>query len=309
MRHGSYILSICIFMASIVTLHCCKPSRQEQIKDDEQLISETLDRWLDRKVKIDYNIGYFTTDGIDSIDYPQGDSEFKILRYIDSTGCAPCRLQLTRYGDILSELTDSAHCKIDYLCIVASADAEKVRKATAGNFRKLPIWVDRTDSLNQINSFPTAYGLQTFLLDKEDRVLAVGDPSGNPYVKDLFLQILTNDTINVAHAPQTIITSEVEELLLGNIQPGDTIRRKITIKNEGDHAFFCKDVITSCDCTTAKLSPACLEPGQSGTIDVMLTEHDQTGEFYRTISIFGNIPEEYIIEISGTIIEKRSSKQ
>ncbi len=302
MKHSFVSFKIC----SLILFSCisCSDNKeiQQELNEHRTQIFNVLDYWIDRKMNLDYNVGFFTTRGRDTLEYQNQNADFKILRYIDSTGCTPCRLQLAKYGEVLYELMDSAECTVDFLCIVTTSDLSQIKTATASNPYMQPIWVDPTDSINRLNSFPIDYRLQTFLLDSNDRVLAIGDPLLNPNVKDLYLQIMTNDSTNIPRTPDTIISSDESEINLGDIQHGEIITYQIPIKNDGDYTFYCKEVTTSCDCTLAKLIPDQIEPGQVGILDIVITGQEQLGEMFRSVSIFGNISDEYSIDIIGTII-------
>lgn len=284
-----------------LTLSGCAQVKDEADSSNE-LIFETLDEWLNKEIALDFNIGYFTSNGVDTIERIPVSNKFKILRYIDRNGCTLCRLQMQKYFEILKELEDSAKTNIGYYCIVASDDVDKLSTLINLSPIKLPIWVDPTDSLNRKYSFPSAYGLQTFLLDVNNRVLAVGDPVGNPLVKELYFDIITNDSINCSLAPRTELKIEIKELFLGVITRGDSVNVSFAVKNIGENDFVSKGVSTSCDCTTAILRSETIKPGETAMIDVTFIEKNQLGDFFRTITLYGNINRDCTFEISGTVV-------
>ena len=46
----------------------------------------------------------FTIQGRDTVSRPSGDSPYKVLTYIDSLGCASCKLQLPRWKELMAEV-------------------------------------------------------------------------------------------------------------------------------------------------------------------------------------------------------------
>jgi hypothetical protein len=56
-----------------------------------------------------------------------------------------------------------------------------------------PIYIDTADELNRINRFPSNPQFQCFLLDKDNKVLAVGNPANNPKIRELYKQIITGE--------------------------------------------------------------------------------------------------------------------
>lgn len=294
-------LSIILILIILTFSRCAQD--QNEVDSSNDLITETLDEWLNKEIALDYNIGYFTKNGLDTIESMPVPNKFNILRYIDPNGCTLCRLQMQKYAEILKELEDSAKTDIGYYCIVATDDADKLSTMFNLSPVKLPIWVDPTDSLNRKLSFPSAYGLQTFLLGANNQVLAVGDPVGNPLVKELYFDIITNDSINGLLVPRTELKTENVELFVDEISLGDSVKVSFTVKNIGENDFVSKGVTTSCDCTSAILRPEIIKPGETAVIDVTLIEKDQLGDFFRTITLYGNIIGDCTFEISGTVVK------
>lgn len=293
-----------IYTFFILIISGCSHNNRNDSEISDDFIDKTLDVWLNKEINLDYNIGYFTLNGRDTIECVSHTGEFKILRYIDKRGCTQCRFQMQKYSEIIEEFKDSAKTDIDYLCIVATDDIEKLRTAINICPVKLPVWVDMADSINRVMSFPKAYGLQTFLLDKNNRVLVVGDPVCNPYIKELYIDIITNDSINHFRMPETVVICENPKITLGKVKCGDSIKCSFQIKNIGTHDFVSMGITTSCACTHAVLKPDTIRQGETGVIDVTLMEDHSPGEFFRTITLFGNIPTEYSFEITGSVVMK-----
>lgn len=270
--------------------------------DDRSQVEAYINQWINRQVNLPTDIGMFTTNG-DSLDAYFPRETFKIIRYVDKEGCTSCRLHLNSYPDLLSELSDSAQCNVGFVCIINPADRDEIRRILRrDNFAKLTMWIDDTDTLNTINQFPEIEALQTFLLDSNNRVLAIGDPATNPRVMRLFTQILTNDTINSHRMPYTELQIAYEEINLGEVAATDSIRKSICIKNIGQYDFVLDKIVTSCDCTSASLSESTIRSGESAILQIKFSESEAIGNFYRTIEIFGNIKNELSIEITGTVI-------
>jgi len=56
------------------------------------------------------------------------------------------------------------------------------------------VFVDRDGSLAQTNRFPKDMAYQCFLLDGNNRVLAIGNPTLNPKLWDLYKAIITGES-------------------------------------------------------------------------------------------------------------------
>lgn len=270
--------------------------------DMQEKLANTVNQWIGKQLNLPSDIGFFTTNG-DTLDTHFPREKFTVLRYIGKDGCTSCRMHLARYSDILSELVDSAKRNIGFVCIINPPDISETRRLLKReNTSNLTIWIDETDTLNRLNQFPETESLQTFLLDHNNRILAIGDPAVNPRIMRLYTQILGKDSINSAQSPHTQLLAENTEIDLGVVSLSDTVYHSVLIRNIGKSRFVLNKVLTSCDCTMATLSASSIPPGESATLFIQFSESETIGDFYRTISIFGNTDMELLIELYGKVV-------
>lgn len=289
---------IMVFIVMLFVALFSNKSHKDSIGNIDGLVSD----WIGRTLILPDSVGKFTTNG-DSLDTYFPKERFKVVRYISKEGCSSCKMHLSRYPEILKELSDSAKCEVGFVCIVNPADTNEIRRILRrDNYAGLTMWIDETDTINSMNQFPEIDALQTFLLDKDNKVLAIGDPAVNPRVMRLYTQILTSDTINPARLPYTSLSVENEEIRIGNVVVGDTSHIYVAVRNIGQNEFVLDKVITSCDCTTAELTPERIAPGEKAMLTIHFSESNAVGDFYRVVDIFGNIEHELSIELSGTVI-------
>ncbi|WP_080905031.1 hypothetical protein [Parabacteroides sp. Marseille-P3160] len=52
------------------------------------------------------------------------------------------------------------------------------------------VFIDTENKIDQLNHFPHEMEFQCFLLDKENKVLSIGNPTLNPRIGDLHKQII-----------------------------------------------------------------------------------------------------------------------
>ena len=171
------------------------------------------------------------------------------------------------------------------------------------------MWIDEADSLNRLNGFPEIGALQTFLVDGENRVLAIGDPAVNPRVMELFVDVLRSDSIRARGRQREALTrlvADAEELELGTVAAADTARCRFVVRNVGEVDFVAEGVVSSCDCTRGRLSADTIRPGGEATLEVEFSEAEAVGDFVRTVSVFGNTPRELTVEITGTVKGRKS---
>ena len=308
-KHYIYIVIGIILCGLLVILHKQRFSTVQNRHGDSETVADLIDDWLGKQLMLPADVGYLTING-DSINAILPGGEFKIVRYIDKNGCTPCRLRLKRYPTMLAEMSERAGCEIGFVCIVNSADMKELRRTLRReNHHGLTMWIDEADSLNRLNGFPEIGALQTFLVDGENRVLAIGDPAVNPRVMELFVDVLCSDSIRARGRQREALTqlvADAEERELGAVAAGDTVRCSFVVRNVGAEAFVAEGVVSSCDCTRARLLADTIRPGGEATLEVEFSEAEAVGDFVRTVSVFGNTPRELTVEISGTVKGRKS---
>ena len=98
--------------------------------------------------------------------------EFKILHYIDTIGCTNCHLQLFDWKLYMKELKSS------------SIDIALIFVVFTKNYEEFEI-------IQRNNHF--FYPLHTFLLDRNNKVLAIGNPINNESIRNIFDKIIKRE--------------------------------------------------------------------------------------------------------------------
>lgn len=89
----------------------------------------------------------------------------------------------------------------------------------------------------------------------------------------------------------------------GKIKEGPPVERTITLTNNGAETVTIANTVTSCACTSAKLSKNSLEPGESTEIFITYNTYKYPGKFDKTVTIFTGPDgkEETVIHILGNV--------
>ena len=131
-----------------------------------------------------------------TIQFPKGDSilnmgskEFKILLYTDSTGCTRCKSRLDIWQSYIEELGN----QVNFLFYFHPKDEESLLSMFRFEMFDHHVFIDDDDKLNKLNKFSNNSMFQCFLLDKNDRVLAIGNPVHNSKIWDLYKQIIVGE--------------------------------------------------------------------------------------------------------------------
>lgn len=289
MKSLLYLLSILFLLTS------CKENKKEEVA---RLVQE----WQGKEIVFPKNIT-FTRFVTDTVDYQIPQSDYKVLIYVDSTGCTSCKLQLPKWKELIAYTDSVTGNNIPFLFFFQSKDDKELRYILKRDNFNRPVCIDRNNELDKLNHFPQNITFQTFLLDKDNRVVVIGNPIHNLAVKDLYLKQITGiqnkETLTV-----TTLEPEKTEYDLGTVLNGTTKEQTATIRNVGTNVFKLKDFTTSCDCTEATCEWKELQPGENGIITVSY-KAEQPGDFLRTVDIYGNIPNKSLtLNFIGTVIEK-----
>ena len=268
-------------------------------------VEAVVNSWLGKVITVDPTVGFITEKG-DSIDVDMPDADFRLIRYIGGDDCTSCRMHLHKYNEALRTLSDSAGTEVDFLCIICPNNLDELRRILkTENRSNLKILVDTRDSLNQLNGFPEVDGLRTFLVDRNNRVLGVGDPAVNPRIMRLYTSILTSDSIRQQRSrPLTNLVMYPAFMKIGRIAAGDSVVGEFHVGNYGDEPFVLDALVPSCECVTAVLSSDTIAPHNEAIMRVVFREDEPIGSFERTVEIIGNIDPGFTLSITGNVVEK-----
>ena len=273
MKKRLYIL----LLLSLLT--ACKENNKEKFA---QLVQE----WQGKEIVFPERM-VFTRFVTEQVEYQIPETAYKILIYVDSTGCTSCKLQLPKWKELIAHTDSIINNSIPFIFVFQSKDDKELRYILKRDNFDRPVCIDRNSQLDKLNKFPQDITFQTFLLDRDNKVKVIGNPIHNLAVKDLYLKQITGMQHQEA-LPKTTLETEEAEYDLGTVKEGTTKQQTVTVRNTGTNVFKLKGFTTSCNCTEATCDWKELQPGESGTVTVSY-EAEQPGDFYRTVEIYGNI--------------------
>lgn len=290
MRYTRTIYYYCI-LAFVLSFISCKDVSKERVYN-------ITHEWIGKEIKLPKDI-IFTNYLSDTVNYSISDNSYKVVTYIDSTGCASCKLQLLKWKDFIAYTDSACDKRVKFLFIFQSQDKDKIRALLKRDNFQQPVCFDTEGRFDSLNHIPKEKGFQTFLLDEGNRIIAIGSPIQSPRIKDLYLKKLFGE-VREAY-PTTNIQADSAEFDLGVIKKGETKSYTISLQNVGTEVFHLKGINTSCDCINVSHKWNTIPAKTSSEILVSYTSED-TGEFIRTITIYGNIPHQsFDIEFKGII--------
>lgn len=277
MKIYSKWLLLSAFLAVCVS---CRESRHNQM---ERLVQE----WNGKEIRFPSH-PVFTRFVTDTVPYRIPKNDYKVVVFVDSVGCISCKLQLPKWKEFMHEVDSLCEGKVSFVFFFQSADVKELRYILRRDGFSLPVCIDADDSFNSLNHFPGEMMFQTFLVDSENRVKVIGNPIHNLSVKDLYLKELAG--IKSDPLPVTTVHSDSVEYHYGTVGENQTESKKVILHNTGKEVFRIKGVTTSCDCMTVEYGWDEIQPGESAVLTVKY-KAEEPGDFRRTITIYGNIPE------------------
>ena len=96
----------------------------------------------------------------------------------------------------MQEVDSTLNRPVPFVFYFHPKDMKELRYITRRDAFVYPVCFDEKDDFNRLNHFPDEMTFQTFLLDKDNRVAAIGNPVHNPKVKELYLKVLTGGEVS-----------------------------------------------------------------------------------------------------------------
>ena len=271
-----------IGMICIVLFTACSESREETVY---RLVKE----WTGKEIKFPER-SVFTVQGKDTVDFTFHEADYKVLVYVDSVGCTSCKLQLDRWKKVMKEMTEETGQDIPFLFFFHPKDMKVLRYFTRRYSFIYPVCFDEKDELNALNRFPSDMTFQTFLLDKDNKVVSVGNPVHNPKVKELYLKHITGSRSDSKETPNTSVELSETEKNFGDIPLNEKREHVFKLVNTGHKPLVIHDVTTSCGCTKAEYGKEPVRPGETLELKVIYDAEDK-GRFRKSLRVYCNVEE------------------
>lgn len=253
---------------------------------ERSYLVNTVKEWEGKEIKFPTE-SVFTQYMYDTVKYDT-DLDFKLMVYVDSTGCTSCKLQLHKWKSFLHEMDSVSNDKIALLFYVCPNDKREFEHILKRDKFDYPICIDEYDSLNIMNHFSSDPRFQVFLLDKKNRVIAVGSPILNPKIKDLYFNIFSGTNNNgMNKIPQTQITITEQMINMGSFSWKDSQEKDLIIRNVGDSPLVIDEILTSCGCIIVTHDKKPVSPKDSTCIKIRY-QAEYPEHFNKTITVYCN---------------------
>jgi hypothetical protein len=231
------IINITGFLLFLPFLFSC-------IKNDKnrEAVQTILKEWSGKEIKFPDNVQAVVIN-CDSVNYNPFESEYKILFYSDSSGCTNCDLQLSEWHPLISEANLLIGENISFLFYIHPKNKQDLDHILHINSFDYPVFYDMDNSIDRINQFPKQREYQCFLLDKNNRILLIGNPALNDKIWNLMKQKILN-TDNKANNITTTVQIDKEKWNLGSIQQNNNYKVNFILKNTGNNELIIRKILT-----------------------------------------------------------------
>lgn len=274
-------------MMKYITLIMCVWLLASCQESKEEAMLRLVGEWNGKEI-IFPSHSTFTVQGKDTVDFTFADADYKVLTYIDSVGCTSCKLQLHRWKEWVHEVDSLTGGQVPFLFYFHPKDMKELRYLTRRDGFAYPVCFDEKDELNLLNHFPSDMTFQTFLLDRSNRVVAIGNPIHNPKVKELYVDLITGKESPKTVGNSTTVAVNQTTIDFGSFPQPKKQERSFVLTNMGNQLLVIQDVTTSCGCTKVEYSKEPVRPGGTLVLKVIY-EAEQAEHFNKVIRVYCNV--------------------
>ena len=291
------MLKVVVCVLLLIFLFVCSCSKRKEIVT-------ILNEWQGREVVFPLDVySYVGTN--DTVLFPL-QSNFRIVTYVDSSGCTNCKLHLEGWKKFIPQLESLCFDDVDILFFIHSKDPRNDKFLFKRFNFNYPICLDTNDVFNQLNKFPKSDAFHTFLLDKDNKVLAIGNPVLNPKVKDLYLKIIQGKPVGEEEERErveTTVSVSSSILSMGEFPYREASSGSFTFTNTGKELWVIQDVVTSCGCLTVEYPKEPVRPGGQAVLRVTYRA-DNPGYFDKTLTVYSNAADSPLrLRVTGSAVE------
>ena len=284
-----------LFLGTILSLLSCMDSREKEVMT-------LLNEWVGKEILYPKNLLICNDSSGNSLE-----SKYKVFIYTDSLGCVSCKLNLAKWRTFISMVDSVAPGNVRALFVFQPKRINELRMLLKNENFSYSLYIDKDDQFNKLNHFPSKMEFQTFLLDKDNKVLAIGNPVLNPKVKELYLKIIQGKPLQDDSKDKQVMTTvslESTVLSMGDFSWQEERQGTFRLKNTGEKPLVIQDIVTSCGCLTVDYSQEPVMPGKEAVLR-MTYKADSPGYFNKVVTVYCNVEDSPIrLRVSGNALEK-----
>lgn len=275
---------ICSLILVILIVQSCTSTKKGRIL-------ELLHEWNGREIFFSPDMR-FTIQGGDTLKLDSIQYRYKIVSYIDSIGCVSCKLNLQKWSEFASEIDSAFLDKVCFQFVFQPSKVNELLLQLKRNRFMLPVCIDRHNQFGALNNFPKEVEFHTFLLNEQNKVIAIGNPTFSSKMKNFYLKIIQDENAKFDDGKSGIVKTKVrvrkQTISLGHFNWLEEQSAKFTLQNIGKQPLVIDDIITSCGCITVEYNKEPVRPGKCLNVKVNY-KADHPEYFSKTVKIYCNV--------------------
>lgn len=236
----------------------------------------------------------------DSMDYPM-DSTYKVLIYVDTTGCSSCKLRLDEWKGLIEQADTVVPGKLSFVFVFQPELRDELPALLETTGFELPVCIDEEHRFQHLNNMPQGdILLQTFLLDPQNKVAMIGNPVYSARIWPLFIKKALGENIRNKAVKNTVVEVDSSSVYLENVTVGKTHTVYFNLRNVGKAPLSIISLSTNCGCTKAFPEKQLVLPNDSVKIRVEYTP-SRKGMFRESVRVICNTEKNPVLRIKGVV--------
>lgn len=169
---------------SLLVISCQESKRSTA----EKIVKE----WMGKEILLPDDVDCWYM-GRDTLCPPRQDKPFKMLVYADSVGCTSCKLNLTLWKHYIYEMDSIAPGQVDFAFYFQPKNRKELAHLLRRDRLEQIVFLDDKGTLKRRNRLTEEMEYQCFLLDENNKVLAIGNPTLNPKLWNIYKETVTSN--------------------------------------------------------------------------------------------------------------------
>jgi hypothetical protein len=166
-------------MICLATLSCQNSEKQKKLKEE----TAVYEHWINKKIELPQT----TVNDTDCINCRPGmfsDRKGNMIISVFDIGCSSCMETLDNWKKFIT-LMDKRHVKVAFIIPPELVEMYKRQKQL---FAGLTLYFDKDYKFIETNQISPEKALQTFLIDKDNKIVILGNPVANAGIRDIYLK-------------------------------------------------------------------------------------------------------------------------
>lgn len=176
-----------LLLLSVITLLCsCDNTYKKTVSGDLKIIESKPVKLELKKFKKVYS-------DADSLHFVKANPKYRLVVYIDSSECSPCRIDRMFYWNYFMDKTEKITHNVDFMFIVAPRknQLEDTYLSIESSGLKRPIYVDEKYLFRKKNiGISNNILYHVFLIDRNNYVRFIGNPLRNKKLFRIYRQVI-----------------------------------------------------------------------------------------------------------------------